>query len=154
MSFAPSSPVTGATITGLTSPTYTLTADTAPSAVSKQYAVSALGGTQTGVVAHSISNPFTHTCFRPANFKVLGQPNPSGIVRSFPRNVFEVLTRKGMGVLLNQPIQTGLIRTTLSLPAGSDSYDVVSVKAAISAHIGLLWQIANGLSDTVNTGTL
>lgn len=154
MAFAPSSPVTGATITGLTSPTYTLVSDTPPSATSKQFAVSAIGGTQTGVIAHSLSSPFTHTMFRPANYKVLGQPSPNGVVRSFPRNVFEVLTRKGLGVLLNQPIQTGMCRTSFSLPAGSDTYDINSVRAMISAHIGLLWQISNGLSETVNTGTL
>lgn len=154
MSFAPSSPVTGAAITGLTSPTYTIAADTAPSAVSKQYAVSALGGTQTGVTVHSVSSPFTHTMFRPANFKVLGQPNAAGVIRGFPKNVYDVLTRKGVSVLANQPIQTAFIRTQLSLPAGADAYDAVNWKAAISAHIGLLWQIAQGITDTTTTGTL
>lgn len=32
MTWNPASPVTGATVTGLTAPTYTLTADTAPEA--------------------------------------------------------------------------------------------------------------------------
>lgn len=154
MSFAPSSPFTGAAITGLTSPTYTIVSDTPPSAVSKQYAVSALGGTQTGVNVHSISSPFTLTMFRPANFKVLGQPNSSGTIRSFPQNRFEVLTRKGVSVLANQPIQTAMLRTSFSIPAGSDTYDVVNLKAMISAHIGMLWAIAQGLTDTVTTGTL
>lgn len=154
MSFAPSTPVTGAAISGLTSPTYTISADTAPSASSKQYAVTALGGTQTGVLAHTISSPFTLTMFRPGTFKVLGQPNSAGVVRAFPKNIFEVLTRKGVGVLANQPTQILPIRTTLGIPAGSDVYDAVSVKAAISAHIGLLWAIAQGISDTSLTGTL
>lgn len=154
MSFAPSTPITGAAITGLTSPTYTITADTAPSASSKQYAVSALGGTQTGVVVHGISSPFTLTMFRPPNFKVLGQVTQSGQVRSFPKNNFSVLTRKGVDVLANQPTQLALIRTNIAIPAGSDSYDSVSLKAMISAHIGMLWQIAQGLSDTCHSGTL
>jgi len=42
MTFALSSPVTGAAQTGLTSPTYTVTADTPPDANAKQYAVTAL----------------------------------------------------------------------------------------------------------------
>lgn len=154
MSFSPSSPITGAAISGLTSPTYTIVADTPPSAVSKQYAVSGLGGTQTGVTAHSLSSPFTQTMFRPSSFKVLGQPNPSGIIRSFPNNTFTVLTRKGVSVLASQPIQTMLIKTDLRIPSGADTYDLVNIKAAISAHIGLLWQIAQGLSDTVTTGTM
>lgn len=154
MSFAPSSPITGAAITGLTSPTYTIVADTPPSAVSKQYAVSALGGTQTGVTAHSLSSPFTHTMFRPANIKVLGQPNVSGVIRTFPRNTFSILTRKGVSVLANQPVQTSNIRTDLVLPAGADIYDQANFKAALSAHIGLLWQVANGLADTSFTGTM
>ncbi len=154
MSFSPSSPITGAAISGLTSPTYTIVADTPPSAVSKQYAVSGLGGTQTGVTAHSLSSPFTQTMFRPSSFKVLGQPNPSGIIRSFPNNTFTVLTRKGVSVLASQPIQTMLIKTDLRIPSGADTYDLVNIKAAISAHIGLLWQIAQGLTDTVTTGTM
>lgn len=154
MSFTPSSPITGAAISGLTSPTYTIVSDTPPSAVSKQYAVSGLGGTQTGVTAHSLSSPFTQTMFRPSSFKVLGQPNPSGIIRSFPNNTFTVLTRKGVSVLASQPIQTMLIKTDLRIPSGADTYDLVNIKAAISAHIGLLWQIAQGLTDTVTTGTM
>lgn len=154
MSFAPTSPVTGAAITGLGSPTYTCVADTPPNASSKQYAVSILGGTQTGVTVHSLSSPFTHTMFRPSNIKVLGQPNPQGIIRAFPKNSFEVLTRKGVSVLANQPVQTMLIRSSLAVPAGSDSYDSINVIAAISAHIGLLWQIAQGIADTSRTGTL
>ena len=154
MAFAPSTPITGAAITGLTSPTYTIVADTPPNAVSKQYAVSALGGTQTNVTVHSISSPFTLTMFRPANFKVLGQPNPSGVIRSFPKNNFEVLSRKGVSVLANQPIQTALIRSSFSIPAGADAYDAANLKAMISAHIGMLWAIAQGISDTCLTGTL
>lgn len=152
--FSPSTPITGAAITGLTSPTYTISADTPPNASSKQYAVTALGGTQTGVMAHAISVPFTLTMFRPATFKVLSNPNASGVIRSFPKNSFEVLTRKGMSVLANQPTQLGSIRSTFTIPAGADAYDINSIKAMISAHIGLLTQIAQGLADTVITGTL
>lgn len=154
MAFSPSTPINGAAISGLTSPTYTIVADTPPNASSKQFAVSALGGTQAGVIAHSLSAPFTLTCFRPASIKTLGSPNSAGVIRSFPKNSFEVLTRKGVGVLANQPIQLATVRSTITMPAGSDTFDAVSVKAMISAHIGLLTQIAQGLTDTVLTGTL
>lgn len=154
MAFSPSSPITGAAITGLTSPTYTIVADTPPNASSKQYAVSALGGTQTGVTPHSLSAPFTHTMFRPSSIKSLGSPNSAGVVRTFPKNTFEVLTRKGCNVLANQPVQIASIRSSFTMPAGADTYDAASVKAMLSAHIGLLTQIAQGIADTVLTGTL
>lgn len=154
MAFSPSSPITGAAITGLTSPTYTIVADTPPNASSKQYAVSALGGTQTGVTPHSLSAPFTQTMFRPSSIKSLGSPNSAGVVRTFPKNTFEVLTRKGCNVLANQPVQIASIRSSFTMPAGADTFDAVSVKAMLSAHIGLLTQIAQGIADTVLTGTL
>lgn len=153
MAFSPSN-VTGAAISGLTSPVYNVTADTPPNASSKQYAVSSLGGTQTGVIAHSLGAPFTLTMFRPASIKSLGAPNSAGVIKSFPKNSFEILTRKGVNVLANQPVQLATIRTTITMPAGTDTYDAVSIKAMISAHIGLLSQIPQGISDTVLTGTL
>ena len=73
----PTSPVTGAAQTGLTTPTYTFVADVAPDANGKQVAVTALGGTQVGVTPHSVASPFTGTFVRPKSFKALGQPNPT-----------------------------------------------------------------------------
>lgn len=49
MTWSPSSPLTGASQSDLTSPTYTLTSDVAPNSNGEQAAVTALGGTQTGV---------------------------------------------------------------------------------------------------------
>lgn len=155
MAFNISSPLTGAAISGLTSPTYTLADDTPPSnQLAKQKAVTGIGGTQTGVAAHSITAPFTLTMVRPSAYKVLGQPSLAGVVRAFPKNTTTLLTRKGVNVLANQPTQVMLVRTELSVPAGADSYDSVSIKAAISAHIGMLWQISQGIADTTLTGTL
>ena len=154
MAFSPSSPVAGAAISGLTSPTYSLSVDTPPSSSSKQYAVSALGGTQPGVNAHSLSSPFTVTMFRPATIKSLGVPNASGVIKTFPKNTFELLTRKGVGVLANQPIQLATMRTAITMPAGADTYDSINIKAMLAFHIGLLTQIYQGLSDSVHTGTM
>lgn len=50
--------LTGAEQTGFTSPTYTTAADNAPDFNAKQVAVTAVGGTQAGVTAHSVSSPF------------------------------------------------------------------------------------------------
>lgn len=151
MPYSPASPVTGAVEVGLTSPTYTLTSDTPPDVNAKQHAVTATGGTQTGVTTHSVGSPFTHTMFRPKNLRVLGNPHPvTGIVTSVPRNVYRLLTRKGVSVLASQPIHVAVMRTEIEIPAGSDTYDAPNVKAMQSSHIGILWES----SDDIGTVSL
>jgi hypothetical protein len=155
MTISVSSPITGASQTGLTSPTFTLTSDTAPNANSKQYAVTALGGTQTGVDTHSVSKPFTITVYRPQTLRVLGTPNPvTGVVTSVPRNVYGVLTRKGVSPLSGQPNAVMLIRTSIEVPAGSDTVEPEDIRAALSAHIGALSQTSSGIGDTAVSGVL
>lgn len=154
MAFNPTSPVTGKAISGLTSPTYTLTADTPPSPNARQFIVSALGGTQTGVVAHGLSNQFTLTAFKPANVKTLPALGSNGILRAFPRNAFEFLFRKHVGVLANQPLQMAMVRTIVSLPAGADVYDLVELKALWSCYTGVMGDNAQALFDTLSQNVL
>lgn len=153
MTWALTSPVTGAAETGLTSPTYTLTTDTAPTSLGKQSAITALGGTQTGVVAHTVAQPFTITMTRPAVLRTLANPNPvTGVISSIPRNVYTILTRKGVLPLTGQPLTQMLIRTTVEVPAGADLADPANVRAALSLHIGALYQQSAGIGDTTVTG--
>ncbi len=155
MAYAPTTPVTGAAQTGFTSPTYTIGLDTAPDSNGKQYAVSALGGTQTGVVVSSVSIPFTVNFVRPKQYKILGKPNPvTGVISNVPRNVFKLITRKGVIPLAGQPSQTMLVTTIIELPAGADSADAANVRAAMSLHLGVLAQQSAGLGDTLITGTV
>lgn len=155
MAFSPTSPITGATQTGLTTPTYTIAADSNPDVNGKQYYVSSLGGTQTGVLAHSVAAPFTLSMFRPKNLKVLAPVNPTtGVLRSVPVNTYKVITRKGVLPLANQAYKTAVITSELAIPAGSDLADPLSLRAAISAHIGLLSQISNEIGNSVITGTI
>lgn len=155
MSFAPSSPVTGAAVSGLTSPTYTLTVDVAPSPNGKQYAVTAVGGTQTGVDANSVSKPFTLSCFRPQILRGLPSANPvTGVVRNVPINTYKVITRKGATPAANQGNQTARITTTIEVPAGTDTYEPEEIKAMLSLHIGALNAQSSGLAETVLTGVL
>lgn len=155
MSFAPSSPVTGATVTGLTSPTYTLTTDVAPNINGKQYAVTALGGTQTGVDFNSVSKPFTITFFRPPALKVLPSINPiTGVVRQVPVNTYKVITRKGAVPLVNQQTQVARVTTVIDVPAGTDTYEPEEIRAMLSAHIGVLNQQSSGIADTVVSGVM
>lgn len=155
MSFAPTSPVTGATVTGLTSPTYTLTTDVAPSINGKQFAVSALGGTQTGVDVNSVSKPFSISFFRPAQLKTLPQANPvTGVIKNVPMNTYKLITRKGALPAANQISITARITTVIEIPAGTDTYEPEELRALISAHFGTGSQQASGIADTVITGVI
>lgn len=155
MSFAPSSPVTGAAVTGFTSPTYTLSTDQAPNVNGKQYAVSALGGTQANVDVNSVSKPFTISFFRPPVLKVLPQANPvTGIIKNVPMNTYKLITRKGASPAANQNNMVARITTTIEVPAGTDTYEPEELKAMISAHFGVGWAQASGIADTVQTGVM
>lgn len=153
MAFAPSV-ITGPTnVTGLTNPTWTFTLDgTAPSPNSKQYAVTSIGGTQTGVLAHMIGNPFYARYTKPARFNQLGQPNASGVIRAFPKNYHELLVVKGVLPLANQPIQQMPIRIQFGIPAGADVADPIGVAAAYACAAALLWQLAEELRKSGTTG--
>lgn len=149
------SPVTGAAQTGLTSPTYTITADTSVAVNLRQSAVTALGGTQTGVGAHSIASPFTLACQRPLIYKSLGYVDPAkGITRSVPRNTHKVMTRKGVVPLAGQSPVVMNITTVIDVPAGAELADPLSVKAALSLHFGAVTQQSAGIGDTCILGIL
>lgn len=156
MSFTLTSPVTGGAQTGFTTPSYTLAADTAPTSAGKQYAVSAIGGTQTGVdTTSSPSRPFTITLSRPASLKQVAPVNPvTGVLQSNPVNVYNILVRKGATPLAGQAAQTVQLKCQLSIPAGADSVDPANVRAALSLLIGSLSQISASIGDTLVTGVI
>lgn len=148
-------PVTGASVTGLTSPTYTHSEDAAPNSHSDQVAVTTLGGTQGSASAHSVSSPFTITVERPANLRQVGTPNPvSGVLGTVPRNVYKVRTRKGMVPLSGQAARTGILSSEFSIPAGADTASPDDIRAAISAHIGALSDLSDEIATLALTGVL
>lgn len=155
MSFSPSSPVTGSAQTGFTSPTYTLTVDTSPSNNSKQWAITATGGTQTGVDAHSVSKPFTLSVFRPVTLRTLPQANPvTGVIKNIPLNVYKVITRKGAAPAANQNALVPRITTTIEVPAGTDTYEPEELRAMISLHIGAMYAQSAGIGDMIISGIM
>lgn len=154
MAIALSSPVTGGAQTGLTSPTYTLVADSPPVPHSKQWYVSALGGTQTGVDVHQLSKPFTISVFKPAAAKQLPVMNQNGVVYNIPKNTTKVVTRKGVLPLAGQSNQMLVITTMIEQPAGADVADSEDIRAALSLHIGALNQQSAGVGDTLISGAL
>lgn len=152
--FAPASPVTGSPHTSyLTSPTYTLTADSAPDVNGTAYVVSALGGTQAGVLSHSASNPFTLLFTKPKTLKVLGPVNANGILGSVPRNVFALASKKGVTPLSGQPIAVALAKFEYSAPAGVDLADKPNLVAHLSMIAGVLWESANDIADSIIAGS-
>jgi hypothetical protein len=155
MSFAPSSPVTGAAVAGLTSPTYTLTTDVAPSINGKQYAITALGGTQTSVETNTVSKPFSISFFRPAVLRTLPQANPvTGVIKDVPVNTYKLITRKGAMPAASQNSLVARITTIIDVPAGTDTYEPEDLRAMISAHFGVGWAQASGIADTVVSGVI
>jgi hypothetical protein len=154
MTVSITSPVTGAAQTGLTSPTYTHVADTAPDVNGKAIAITALGGTQTGVEVNSPSNPFTLLVTRPKVLKTLPALLANGQLPSVPKNVYTISIRKGVEVLTGQPRQVMLLKLEASVPAGADIADPESVRAAWSLLIGTLSQVSAGIGDTSVQGTL
>lgn len=155
MTWSLTTPITGAAQTGFTAPTYTLTADTASDVNGKQSAVSALGGTQTGVVAHSVAAPFTIAFWRPKILKILGRTNPvTGLLPSVPLNTYKVITKKGVLPLAGQPYALARITSIVEVPSGSDAADPANLRAMFSAHIGALNQQSAGLGDTAISGIM
>lgn len=156
MAISLSTPVTGGAQTGFTSPTYTIAADNAPDASNgKQWAVTALGGTQAGVRAHAATDPFTVTYVRPKVFKAIGKPHPvTGLLPSVPKNTHLLIVRKGALPMANQPASTLLIRCSIDVPAGSDTADPAQLRAAISLLVGALSQLSAGVGDTLVSGLI
>jgi hypothetical protein len=150
MTIALTSPVTGGLQTGFTAPTYTVVADTPPNAYSKQWAVTALGGTQALVDVHGASKPFTITFSRPAAIRSAPVPNPvTGVMPNSPRNVYSVLVRKGMIPGTAQNPQTAVLRCDFSVVAGADLMEPEDIRAGLSLLIGSLSQQSAGLGDTL-----
>jgi len=147
--------LTGAPQTGFTSPTYTTTVDNPPDLNAKQSAVTAVGGTQSGVIVHSVAAPFVLSVWRPKKLMALGKPNPTtGLIANVPMNQYKLITVKGVLPLAGQPYKNMIIRTTVDVPAGADVADPNNVRAGLSAHAGLVWAQAAGIGDTAVNGLL
>lgn len=147
--------LTGAPQTGFTSPVYTTVADNAPDFNAKQNAITVIGGTQVGVLAHSVSAPFLTSVWKPKVMQSLGKPNPTtGLIANVPNNQYKVITLKGVTPQAGQPFKNMIIRTTIDVPAGSDTADLPNLKAGLSAHIGLLWNQSAGIGDSAGNGLI
>lgn len=156
MTIAIQSPVTGpTTVTGLTNPTYTLTSDQAPDANAKAYVVSALGGTQTDVRTHTLSDPFSLTVWKPKVPKALPAKNPiTGAYPQVPMNQYMVVVRKGVYIDSADVLKQVTLRLSMDVPAGADAADAINIRAAIACLAGALLTDANDFADMAVTGVM
>lgn len=152
--FSPDLSITGAAQSGFTSPTYTMVTDFAPDANSKQWAVSALGGTQTNARPHVDGDPFTVT-LKKERYKALPAKNPvNGSYGNVPMNRTEILVRKGLYIDSSQTIRVGNLRIIAELPAGCQVNDAVNIRAAVSFALGLMAEESSDYGDTLVSGII
>jgi len=158
MSLNPTSPVTGAAVTGLTTPGYVFTEDQAPDGNTRKFVITSVTGTQTGVEAHSVASPFYVLVRRPSQVKTLGRINPvTGQPTSIPVNEHRVSLFKGAtiaGTVATEAILVLDLR--IRTPAGIDlvANDTEELKAALSFFGGFLSANASGLYDLICTNML
>jgi hypothetical protein len=149
----PDTSIAGTAYTGVASPTFTLAEDLPPASNAKQWVVSALGGTQTGVTANSISSPFTVSWWKPASLRSLPPANTlTGLRGSIPNNQSKLIVRKGGNAASGVPV-IAVFRGTWDIPAGMDSYEPQQVLAMQSFIEGLLVEEAGQIGQSLITGT-
>lgn len=153
MTIALTSPVTGSAQTGLTSPTYTIVEDTAPDVNAKQWVITALGGTQTGVTANSGSSPFTISFSKPKRFAAASGLSGSGVYSSLPVNRFGVIVRKG-AVTANGDPRVVFLRVSCEVPATTDTVSPAELRAGMSLLLGALAQVSASLGDLIVSNVL
>lgn len=149
--------ITGAAVTGLTTPGYTLSADKAPDVNQNQALVTALTGTQTGVRSHSVSDPFIVNSGKPKVVRALPAPKVIGGTTSYgqvPYNRYWFQTIKGANYASNQAPLKNYVRTYMDIAAGADSFDSINLAAMISAHAGYVNANANEFFNTAKTGSI
>lgn len=150
--WSPDSSITGATEAAFTTPTYTLSADLQPLLNSRQYLVTAIGGTQTDVRANSAGDPFSVT-LRRQPYKALPTKNPvTGQYGNVPLNKVDWLYRKGLKIDSAGTIRVGNVRISVELPAGSETNDPKNVRALMCFAHGLVAEEAQDIADSLIAG--
>lgn len=155
MSLNPTSPLTGVAITGLTNPTYSIADDVTENGYAKQWYVTALGGTQTGVNIHSISDPFTLRTQRPANLAAVKLNSAGLVLGTVPKNTFKSVVRKGVLVAVGSARrEVATLRLLEDIPAGCEVADPLAVAAMYSFFGAFMTGKANDLYARAKTGSM
>jgi|SwirhirootsSR3_FD_contig_111_895909_length_2970_multi_4_in_0_out_0_2 hypothetical protein len=152
--FSPDLTITGSAQTNLSSPVYTWVADLPPDAASKQWAVSALAGTQTGVRVHTAGDPFT-LAIRRGRYNSLPAKNPvNGSYPNVPMNRIEILSRKGVYIDSANTVRVANLRLIAELPAGCEQFDAPNIRALCSNLFGVIAEESSDLGDTYVSGLI
>lgn len=152
--FNPDLSITGAVQTGSSAPTYTWVADTFTEPNSRQWLVTACGGTQAaGARAHTAGDPFT-VLIRRSPYKTRPNPNPvTGAYGNVPKNRIEILQRKGVFIDSNDTVQVMNLRLIAEIPAGAELNDPVNIRAGVSNFLGIVAEEAAEYGDTLIQGS-
>lgn len=154
MTWSPDGTATGGAQANLTSPTYTYVTDVQPSPNSRQYVVTTIGGTQTGVRTSTAGDPFTCRIKREP-YKALPPANPvTGSYGNVPLNKTEWLFRKGLKIDSAGTIRVGNIRVIAELPAGCESNDSINIEALTSFFIGMMNEESSDIGESLKTGII
>lgn len=153
MTWSPDSSITGGTITGYTTPAFTLVDDQAPAVNAKQKTCTALTGTQGTASANTVNEPFTVTFYKPP-LQGLPAANPvTGLRGAIPKNPWRIVIRKG-GEVASGVAATAVVRINLDIPAGMETYDPDQIKSLVSFMAGLFNEECQDLAETLITGVL
>lgn len=154
MTWSPDGTATGGAQAGLTTPTYTYVSDVQPAPNARQYVVTTLGGTQTGVRVHTAGDPFSLRLTRQP-YKALPQKNSVGVYNgNVPLNRTEWLLKKGLKIDTSGTIRAGYWRLTAEIPAGAESNDAINIQAMTSFIIGILSEESADVGETITTGVI
>jgi hypothetical protein len=159
MSVNLTSPVTGTVLNGFTAPTYTLTVANPADNFTRNWIVSAVGGTQGSVAVHTLSNPFAVMIKRPKTLKQAPPVDPStGLYKgSVPKNLWTVSILKG--VQMSTPdgkIVTIPIKIEIPLPAGveASSTTLDQLAGALSCTGGVILQVLPQMIQAAKDGVI
>lgn len=134
-------------VSGLTNPTYTLVEDRANDTNARQFYVSALGGTQTGVETHSVRRPFTVTAWRPKNLVQPGSVDPTtGLLRTYGKNVSSMLIRTALRPVNAENPRPMMMKIIWEVPAGGEFTDMAQLRAVNTLAGGLFWAQGSNLN--------
>lgn len=149
-----STPITGAAVTGLTSPTYTLVLDGGGEQNQLAYIISALGGTQTNVQTHNVLTPFQLIETRPKVVRsAVNIPATAiGLQTQVPVNEHRLMTRKGVAVNGSGAYARAFIETRFVVPGPAVYYDLSNLKAMLSCHVGALVQDPDKIINMITNG--
>lgn len=154
MNIVPNTPIGGAVILPLVTPTFTVAETAAPDVNGRSWIVTTLGGTQTGVNTHSISNPFQISVWVPkVPAQAVALDSQGKRTRNSPRNEYRIVVRKGTSTVTNQPTENMVVDVAIRVPAGAETNDYPNVVAGLSAAIGFIFDEAAGIGLMTKSGS-